>query len=68
LIGSGAKFTQTDDEISKGMDPNLLAAKIIKAVEHNTFESYFGGKEIKAIYLKRFFPKLLQKLLIKRNQ
>ncbi len=68
LIGNGAKFTQTDDEISKGMDPNILAAKIIKAVEHNTFESYFGGKEIKAIYLKRFFPKLLQKLLIKRNQ
>jgi hypothetical protein len=38
---------------------------MIKAIEKDKFEVYVGGKEVKGIYLKRFFPKLLHKMVLK---
>jgi len=31
----------------------------------NEFEAYIGGKEVLGIYLKRFFPKLLHRFVLK---
>lgn len=57
---------QNDDVATKnGITPELAAKKIISAVEKEKFEVYVGGKEVNGIYLKRFFPKLLHKMVLK---
>jgi hypothetical protein len=47
------------------MTPDQFALKMIKAIERKKFEAYIGGKEVKGIYLKRFFPKLLHKAVLR---
>ena len=65
LTGSGQK-QGTDDKATKaGLSPKLAARKIRLALQKKKFETYIGGKELLGIYLKRFFPKLLHKLVLK---
>ncbi|KLT66271.1 SDR family NAD(P)-dependent oxidoreductase [Pedobacter sp. BMA] len=61
LTENGNKQGFMDNAQAKGMSVELCAAEIIKAVEAKKEEVYVGGKETKAIWLKRFFPKLLSK-------
>jgi dehydrogenase/reductase SDR family protein 7 len=43
-----------------------LAQKFIAAIEKKKFEVCIGGKkEILGVYLKRFFPKLLHRVVLK---
>ncbi|MEO6190348.1 MAG: SDR family oxidoreductase [Saprospiraceae bacterium] len=67
LNAKGIANHKNDREIDMGMDPIDLSKKILDAVENNIHESYFGGKEVLSVYLKRFFPKILFKILSKRN-
>jgi hypothetical protein len=43
----------------------VFAKKLVKAVEANKFEAYIGRKEVLGVYLKRFFPKLLHRFVLK---
>jgi dehydrogenase/reductase SDR family protein 7 len=65
LTGDGSKQNSNDQATLNGMPVAVFAKKLVKAVESNTFESYIGGKEVLGIYLKRFFPKLLHRLVLK---
>lgn len=65
LKGDGAQLGSMDDATDKGMAPEFLAAKILRAVEHGREEAYFGGKEVLGVYLKRFFPGYFSKLIKK---
>ena len=65
LTGDGSKQNSNDQATLNGMLVAVFAKKLVKAVESNTFESYIGGKEVLGIYLKRFFPKLLHRLVLK---
>jgi short-subunit dehydrogenase len=65
LTGDGSKQNSNDQATLNGMPVAIFAKKLVKAVESNTFESYIGGKEVLGIYLKRFFPKLLHRLVLK---
>jgi len=58
---------QKDDDVAtqNGITPELAAKKMVSAIENDKFEVYVGGKEVKGIYLKRFFPKLLHKMVLK---
>ena len=56
-----------DDATDKGMLPEVLAQKILRAIEKGQEEVYFGGKEVLGVYLKRFFPGYFSKL-IKRTK
>ena len=38
---------------------------MIAAIEKTKFEVYLGGKETFAVYLKRFFPRLLHRVVLK---
>ena len=67
LNAKGISNNKDDREIDKGMNPVDLSKKILDAVENNIHESYFGGKEVLSVYLKRFFPKILFRILSKRN-
>ncbi len=62
LTGDGSAQGKMDDATEHGMPPEVLARKILKAIELDKEEAYFGGKEVMAIYLKRFFPRLLSKI------
>lgn len=67
VTADGGMFGKMEPGQANGMDPHKCARKILKAVEQNKLEVYFGGEEIIAIYLKRFFPKLLYKIIRKRD-
>ena len=57
LKSDGSPQNKLDDAQAGGMSPDVLAEKILRAIERDKLEVYFGGKEILGIYLKRFFPR-----------
>ena len=65
LTGSGKPQITNDEATKNGLTPSYFAKKMIKAVERKKFEVYIGQREVIGIYLKRFFPKLLHKLVLK---
>ncbi|WP_291868566.1 SDR family oxidoreductase [Maribacter sp.] len=65
LIANGSKQKTEDEATKNGLLPSVLANKVITAIEKNKFEVYIGKKEIFAVYIKRFSPKLLHKLVLK---
>ncbi|TLP77596.1 SDR family oxidoreductase [Maribacter sp. ACAM166] len=67
LTGDGSALQKEDNATVNGMPVKICAQKIIAAIKKKKFETYIGGKEKYAIYLKRFFPKLLHKIVLKSN-
>ena len=65
LTGDGISQNQEDSATANGMSTKILSHKIIRAIEKRNFEVYLGGKETFAIYLKRLFPKLLHRVVLK---
>ena len=65
LTGNGTAQNSTDEATEKGISVELFAKKLVKSIEKDKFESYIGGKEVLGIYLKRFFPKLLHKFVLR---
>jgi short-subunit dehydrogenase len=63
LSGSGMAQGQTIDAVASGMDPQLCAERIWKGVEHNKSEIIVGGKETIVVPLKRFSPRLVERLI-----
>lgn len=68
LTASGQKSGKMDDNQAKGMSAERLAEIILSAVRKDKQEIYVGGKEKLGVYLKRFFPGLLAKILAKRGE
>jgi short-subunit dehydrogenase len=68
LTANGEKHNQLDEGQKKGMLASVCAAKISKALAAKKNEIYPAGfKELLAVYLKRFFPALLNRLVRKAN-
>lgn len=65
LTGDGSALQKEDSATENGMPVNECAKEIISAIKKKRFETYIGGKEKFGIYLKRFFPKLLHKVVMK---
>jgi len=66
LMGDGTKQNSMDKAQENGMTAERCAVKIIAAIHKNRQEVYIGGwKEVSGIYLKRFFPSLFAKIVIK---
>ena len=65
LTGDGSPQNQDDTATQNGLSPNTAAKKIIRAIVRQKFEVYVGRGEVKGIYLKRFFPKLLHKVVLR---
>jgi NAD(P)-dependent dehydrogenase (short-subunit alcohol dehydrogenase family) len=62
LKGDGSEFGTVDDDIAGGMDVTRCAEVIMDGFRKGTPEITVGeGMEMKALWLKRFFPKLLFK-------
>lgn len=65
LTGNGTTLQQEDNATENGMPVDKCAREIISAIRKKRFETYIGGKEKFGIFLKRFFPKLLHKVVLK---
>jgi len=68
LSADGSKYNKDDQGNINGMTPNVFAKKAIKVIYKQKQEVVIGGlKEVMAVYLKRFFPSLLSKIIRKVN-
>ncbi len=67
VAGDGSKFSGTDRDISGGMSADECARVIIAGLGKQKAEiPVVGGMEMHALWIKRFFPSLLNKLMLKQ--
>lgn len=65
VTANGTAQGTMDDAQENGMLPEVCAEQILKAIEAKKEEVYIGGKEVKGVLLKRFFPRLFSKIIRK---
>ena len=66
LKSDGTPMNEMGEGQSKAMPPDALAERIIRGLDSNKEELLIGGfRELAAVYLKRFFPRLLSRILRK---
>jgi short-subunit dehydrogenase len=63
LRGDGTRYGKLDDTHARAMRPEVAAPRIIDGVAKGKEEISVGGKEIWTIPLKRFFPRLVSRML-----
>lgn len=63
LVADGGTHGKMDANQEKGMAPDEFSRRLLRAVTRQKEEVYIGGSEIYGIYLKRFFPKLLSRIV-----
>jgi dehydrogenase/reductase SDR family protein 7B len=67
VTANGEKHNKMDAGTAEGLSAEQCAAKILQGVEKGKEELFIGGKELRAIWLKRFFPALFSKLIKKQK-
>lgn len=66
LVGDGSKLNEMDRTTNQGLTPEQCARAIVNAIIGKKEEVYIGGaKEVFAVYVKRYFPKLFSKIVRK---
>jgi len=65
LVEDGSAQETMDKSTNAGMSPQKCAAKIVAGMGREKYEVLVGGKETYAAYLKRFFPRILHRLVRK---
>lgn len=65
LTGNGSTQNEQDSATENGLDVDVFAKRMLKAIKKEKFEAYIGKGETKGVYLKRFFPKLLHKVVLR---
>ena len=63
VIGDGSKQGTMDKKTGAGMTPLECAKRLAKGVERRKPEIYIGRSELMGVYLKRFFPGILRKMM-----
>lgn len=63
LTGEGGAHGQMDPTQAKGLEPATLAERILQAIDRQEEEVLIGGREVLAVYLKRFFPGLYSRMI-----
>ncbi|MBT8298372.1 MAG: SDR family oxidoreductase [Maribacter sp.] len=65
LTADGSKQISDDKATQNGLPVHIFSRKMIRAIERQKFEAYIGRGELMGIYMKRFFPKLLHKIVLR---
>lgn len=66
LTGDGSKQNKLDNATAKGLNPDNFAKIALKAIAQKRQEIVIGGSMEKlAVYVKRFFPRLLSNIIRK---
>lgn len=68
LTADGSPQKKHNIENQNGLPVAKFARKMIQAIERQKYEAYMGKKEVMGIYLKRFFPKLLHRIVLKSTE
>jgi short-subunit dehydrogenase len=63
ITGGGGRYGKTLEVHERGMAPRACADQILEAVLRGKEEALIGGVEMYSVYLKRFFPGLLSRLM-----
>lgn len=63
LTADGSEMNEMGNAHQKAMSAEEFAEKLLPKVSSGQDEIYIGGKEVLTIYLKRFAPRLLNKIL-----
>jgi len=66
LTAKGSKYGKMDETQAKGMSAERCAEVIVNGLIKKKKEIIVGGTEIAGLYLKRFFPGLLKRVIAKR--
>lgn len=65
VTGDGSAQGTMDDATMNGMSADVFAKKMLNAIRQQKNQKAIGGKEVLGVYLKRFFPGLLAKVVRK---
>lgn len=65
LTSDGSEQNKDDDATQRGLVVEAFVQKMVRALERKKFEAYLGKKEVVGVYLKRFFPKLLHRVVLR---
>ena len=65
LTGDGSKQNSMDTKTAAGLQPDVAARQMVRAISNHKLEVYIGKVETWAIYLKRILPSLFAKVLAK---
>ena len=66
LTADGSKQETMDKATGNGLSPEECARQMLRAIEKNKMEVGIGGTETFALYVKRFFPRLLHRIVKNR--
>jgi len=67
LSKDGKSHGELDNNQAKGISAAKCAQQIIKGIEREKLEVFAGAGELKAVTIKRLFPKLFHKIIRKQN-
>ncbi len=65
LTGDGSPADTMDDAVKAGMDPEVCAHKIARAIERERDEVIIAGREKVGVYIKAFSPALYNRIIRK---
>ena len=54
-----------DEATAQGMEVEVFSKKMIRVIYQKKKEAYIGQKEIFAVYIKRFFPSILDFIILR---
>lgn len=63
LKGDRNTYNKMDRSMEQGMAPEICAKEMLKAIAAQREEAIIGGPETITVWLKRFFPKLLNRII-----
>ena len=67
ITGNGGTHNKMDESQEKGLSAEECARQILKGIQNNKDELFIGGKELRTIWVKRFFPSLFTRLIRKQK-
>ena len=65
LTADGSPQEKQHKATANGLTTAAFTKKCIRAIEKEKFEAYIGQGEVKGVHLKRFFPKLLHRVVLR---
>ncbi|NRB59105.1 MAG: SDR family oxidoreductase [Winogradskyella sp.] len=65
LTGNGTALNTQDEATNNGLDADVFAQRMIKAIRKEKFEAYIGKFEKIGVLVKRISPKLLHRITLK---
>jgi short-subunit dehydrogenase len=65
LTADGSPQGYQDEMTEQGLDVNVLAKRMLKAIAKRKFEAYIAKFEKIGVYVKRLSPKLLHYLVLR---